>query len=79
MPGTSTTYYDYLDTKPNINDLFSFFYVRVSVSYNKYIGLLPYRVDDNTLTMILGTWEGWCFKQLKLAQDNGYNIKIIKG
>lgn len=86
MPGLDASYVEYLNISPNISDLFGFFYVRVtapkniSESFLNYIGLLPYRDAKGNLSFPLGTWEGWYFtEECKLAQEFGYEIKVIKG
>lgn len=76
MPGIK--YYNDI-VRPNIQDLFGFFYCEIERKDKDYLGILPYRSKDG-LIFPLGKWEGWYFsKELKLAQNYGYKIKIIKG
>lgn len=79
MPGLKGRFIEfYDDTYRNIDDFFGFWYCEVSVT-SRYLGLLPYK-DITGLTFPTGTWCGWYFsEELKFAQDNGYNIEVIKG
>lgn len=79
MPGTSGYKFHYYNYKPNLNELFGFFYCHVHTPTTGYIGLLPVRIKV-VLHHPLGNYEGWYFsEELKFAAENGYAIDVIKG
>lgn len=86
MSGLNWLYVELVSTtlgtknKIELNDnLFGWFYCKVKTS-NHYLGLLPYRNEDGSLTFPNGMWYGWYFsEELKFAANNGYEIEILKG
>ena len=79
MPGLECTKVEYFNDKQNINDLFGFFYCSIMTPLDGYLGLLPLRTKSG-INFPKGKWEGWYFsEELKFAEKNGYNIKVIKG
>jgi DNA polymerase type B, organellar and viral/RNase_H superfamily len=80
MPGTECTYIENISNEDlYIKDLFGFFQAKVKTSLNNYLGLLPIKTK-NGLILPNGEFEGvWSSEELKLAKENGYEIKIIKG
>ena len=59
--------------------MFGFFYCEIETPKDLYLGLLPVRRKGG-LSFPMGSWSGWCFsEELKFAQENGYNIKVLKG
>ncbi len=79
MPGLNCKYIDNIHPKDiNLKEFFGFYYCEVETK-NNYLGLLPVH-SKFELIMPNGKWCGWYFsEELKLAFDNGYKIKIIKG
>ena len=62
-------------------NVYGFFYCHIDTSNTTcpYLGLLPIRSNIG-ITMPNGVWEEWYFsEELKLAQENSYIIKVIKG
>jgi hypothetical protein len=41
MPGLICTYMSYVVEKPNLDDLFGFFYCKIKCDSDRYLGLLP--------------------------------------
>lgn len=79
IPSLDCRCVEYHLEKPNILNIFGFFYCNVKSS-NNYIGLLPVRTDKGELRFSLGEWKGWYFsEELKFAQENGYEIEVLKG
>jgi hypothetical protein len=86
MPGLDCKYIEnygitqsYVDTNVTLKDLFGFFYCKIKSSSN-YIGLLPKRTEQGRLIFPNGEWYGWySTPELLFAQEQGYEIKIIKG
>lgn len=79
LPGIKCEYIEYHLEKPKISDLFGYFYCKIRTN-NNYLGLLPRRTEDGRLSFPLGEWQGWYFsEELKFAQDNGYEIEVLKG
>ena len=79
MPGLNCTYIDYINPE-NIDskDLFGYYYCEIETQDN-YLGLLPIH-SKFELIMPNGKWSGWYFsEELKLAMNNGYKVKVIKG
>ena len=80
MPGVNCVF------EKNINmsiqdmvNVFGFFYCRIKNTKDSYLGLLPVKTSKGII-MPKGEWEGWYFsEELKLAQEHGYEIKVIKG
>lgn len=65
----------------SIENLFGFYYCEIETGIGSYLGIVPVRNKDG-IYFPLGKWYGygWYFsEQLKFAQQNGYNIKVIKG
>lgn len=78
LPGTECEYTEYIKTKPNLDNLFGFFYCKVK-SKDNYLGLLPVK-SESSLIFPIGEWEGWYFsEELKFAQENGYKLDIVRG
>nr|ABR20837.1 DNA polymerase [Fusarium proliferatum] len=78
LPGLNWNYNEFIQ-KPNLYDLFGFYYCKVE-SNNNYLGLLPFRNEKGGLSFPKGKWYGWYFsEELKLAAKYGYKIEIIKG
>lgn len=78
MPGVNCTYTEYLNPEYYNKELFGFYYCEVETKDN-YLGLLPIH-NKFELIMPNGKWKGWYFsEELKLAVNNGYKIKVIKG
>lgn len=60
MPGTNCTYMEYYDNSEySLDKLFGFFYCKVSIDSNNYLGLLPLRDSKLGLIFPLGEWTGW--------------------
>ena len=79
LPGLQSTYIETISKDLDIKSLFGFFYCKVE-SGNRYLGLLPYRTEKNSLLFPVGSWEGWYFsEEIKFAAQHGYKIRIIKG
>jgi hypothetical protein len=80
MPGTKCNYIESLDDSGlDLDNLFGFFQAQVKTNDSLYIGLLPIKTDRG-LIFPTGEFEGiWSSEELKLARDNGYKIKVIKG
>jgi hypothetical protein len=80
MPGTKCNYVESLeDSGLDLDNLFGFFQAQVKTNDDLYIGLLPIKTDKG-LIFPIGEFEGiWSSEELKLARDNGYSIKVIKG
>lgn len=80
MPGIECNYIETIEDKGlELKDLFGFFYAEVKTNYNLYLGLLPIKTKWG-LTFPNGNFEGiWSSEELKFAQENGYEIKVIKG
>lgn len=80
LPGLHWKYVDFVK-QPNLDELFGFFYCKVKTTGKyKYIGLLPYRTDDERLILPLVEWEGGYFsEELKFTKNHGYEISLIKG
>ena len=59
--------------------MFGFFYCEIETPKDLYLGLLPVR-GKGGLSFPMASWSGWYFsEELKFAQENGYNIKVLKG
>lgn len=80
MPGINCEFIQFFkDIKTISDDLFGFFYCKIKCDDNRYLGLLPVRLESG-LTFPYGEWEGWYFsEELKFAKENGYDIQVIKG
>lgn len=79
MCGNKYSYIENLNGEGlDLENLFGFFYCEIETS-NDYIGYLPVRTIEGLL-MPNGKWKGWYFsEELKLAEENNYKIKVIKG
>jgi len=50
MPGTKCKFEDNIDQNiKELNNIFGFFYVKVTAPNNNYLGLLPYRINDSII------------------------------
>ena len=80
MPGLNCEFIETLDeTGLDLKNLFGFFQAKVKTNNNLLFGLLPIKTEKG-LIFPLGEFEGiWCSEELKLAQENGYDITVIKG
>lgn len=81
LPGLNCKYTEYLKSKPELKNLFGFFYCEVEAPRGKnYLGLLPYRTEKGSLIFPEGKWKGWYFsEELKFSAENHYQINVIKG
>lgn len=79
MPGLNSEYFEcYTSNIPLTPELFGFFYCKIKTPDN-YLGLLPVKTKKG-LIFPIGEWEGCYFsEELKFAQENGYEITILKG
>lgn len=79
MPGLKCSYKkSFTENGLNLDNLFGVFRAKVKIN-NNYLGLLPVKTKLG-LTFPIGEFEGvWPTPELKLAKDNGNEIKIIEG
>jgi hypothetical protein len=80
MPGINCSYIENIDGKGlELKELFGFFHAEVKANNNLYLGLLPIKTKMG-LIFPNGEFEGiWSSEELKFAEENGYEIKVIKG
>lgn len=89
--GLKASYVEYLHFNIDINELFGFFYCKISTpvpqrgvvdtSISKYIGLLPYINAKGSLSFPVpqrgvGSWEGWYFSEEFKFAVNTLGYKI---
>ena len=79
MPGLECSKLEYINTNKSIDELFGFFYCDIEVCENKYLGILPVKIDTGNIYPV-GKWSGMYFsEELKFAQENGYKINVKWG
>jgi hypothetical protein len=80
MPGVNCTYIENIDgIGLELDNLFGFFHAEIKTNDNLYLGLLPIKTDLG-LIFPNGEFEGvWSSEELKLAKEQGYEIKVTKG
>lgn len=79
MPGLECYKIQFFTDKQDLGNLFGFFNCIVQSPLDSYLGLLPVRTKSG-INFPIGKWEGWYFsEELKFAQENGYNIQVIRG
>lgn len=79
MVGLKCHKQEYIGVKANLDELFGFFYCEVEAPVNKYLGILPVRIDVGIIFPV-GKWSGMYFsEELKYAAEEGYKINIQWG